>query len=49
MWERKRANHEKRMQNKKGGDDDDNFQGMGSSVKKSDILNSKSSTKQKKR
>lgn len=49
MWERKRANHEKRMQKEKGGDDDDNLEGKGSSVKKSDILNSKASTKQKKR
>ena len=49
MWERKRANHEKRMQKEKGGDDDDILEGKGSSVKKSDILNSKASSKQKKR
>ena len=50
MWERKRANHEKRMQKKEGGDGDEDFQGAGSSVKKSDILKAKaSSTKQKNR
>mmetsp|Transcript_686 Transcript_686/g.898 ORF Transcript_686/g.898 Transcript_686/m.898 type:complete len:383 (-) Transcript_686:113-1261(-) len=47
MWERKRANHEKRMQKKDGGDGDEDFQGSGSSVKKSDILKAKASTKQK--
>lgn len=49
MWERKRANHEKRMQKKEGGDGDEDFQGSGSSVKKSDILKAKASTKQKNR
>ena len=58
MWERKKLNHEKRMQKERasaggsvgsGDDGDDNFQGTGASVKKSDILKAKTGTKQKNR
>ncbi len=56
MWERKRANHEKRMQKNKeasaaasGSGGDDEFQGVGTSVKKSDVLKTKAGTKQKKK
>lgn len=58
MWERKKLNHEKRMQKERasaggsvgsGDDGDDNFQGTGASVKKSDISKAKAGTKQKNR